>query len=90
MPISPPSDQPYWVYILECQDGSFYTGISNHVEARLKLHNSGKGAKYTNARRPVVLVYTEECSSRSGALKREHAIKQLSRRQKEKLVMCYI
>lgn len=78
-----------FVYILRCRDNSLYTGYATEVERRVKEHNGelGKlGAKYTSGRRPVVLVYTEECSSRGEAQKREAAIKKLSRSQKELLI----
>jgi len=75
------------VYILECADGSFYTGIAKELEKRLDEHNnSPKGAKYTKARRPVKVVYEEKHRSKSSALKRELAIKKMSRVQKERLI----
>jgi putative endonuclease len=77
----------YHVYILRCSDDTFYTGISSDIEKRLKEHNgSPKGAKYTRSRRPVELIYREKCETKGEALKRESAIKKLSRKQKEKLV----
>jgi len=77
----------YFVYILECSDGSLYTGITTDVSKRLDEHNtSSKGAKYTKARRPVKLLYQESASDRSIASKREYAIKKLSRIQKLKLI----
>lgn len=75
-----------YTYILRCSDGTLYTGYSTDVKARVLKHNSGKGAKYTKARRPVELVYYEEYSSKSEALRREAAIKKLSRIQKEELI----
>ena len=75
-----------FLYILKCSDGSFYTGISNNVEERLKQHNSGKASKYTRSRRPVALIYTEEFESKGQALRREIQVKQLKRIQKEQLV----
>ncbi len=73
----------WYVYILRCRDDSLYTGISTDPEARLKEHNEGRAAaRYTRARRPVRLVYTESVESRSAALKREYAIKQLDRKDK--------
>jgi len=74
------------VYILRCGDGSLYTGITTDVEKRLSVHRSGKGAKYTRGRGPLEVVYTEECTDHSAALKREFAIKALSREEKEKLL----
>lgn len=76
----------WYVYILRCGDGSFYTGITIDVEKRLKMHRSGKGAKYTRGRGPLELAYTESCESKSHALKREFAIKSLSRAEKESLI----
>ena len=75
----------YWVYILRCQDGTFYTGSTNDVDRRWAVHNSGKGAKYTRSRRPVEVVYREECESKPAALRREAAIKRLSRSEKARL-----
>ena len=76
----------YWVYILRCRDGSLYTGVSDDVERRAAVHNSGKGAKYTRGRLPVQVVYREQCLDRSAALKRELAIKALSREKKLALI----
>lgn len=74
----------YYVYMLECSDGTYYTGIATDVKRRVAEHNgeSGKGAKYTAGRRPVKLMYTKECKDRSEALKEEYRIKQLSRSEK--------
>jgi putative endonuclease len=74
------------VYLARCSDGSLYTGITTDPARRLAEHNSGCGASYTRTRGPVVLVYCESVGDRSGALRREHAIKQLSRAEKEQLV----
>lgn len=76
----------WYVYILRCADGTLYTGSTDDVARRLAVHNSGKGAKYTRSRRPLELVYTEELDSYSAALKREYAIKQLSRQEKLNLI----
>jgi putative endonuclease len=76
----------YWVYVIECADDSFYTGYTTDVERRVREHDRGEGAKYTRGRTPVELVHTEEFDSKSAAMSREYEIKQLSRRQKEKLV----
>lgn len=76
----------YFVYILMCSDGSLYTGISPDPERRLREHNSGKGAKYTRSRRPVIMVYKETADDRSAAQKRESEIKGLSREQKLALI----
>lgn len=77
---------PHWVYIVRCKDGSLYTGYAKDPNARLARHNSGKGAKYTAGRRPVVLVFTQKFRSLSRALKREHELKQWTRVKKEALV----
>jgi len=79
-------DSKYYVYIVLCRDKTFYTGTSNNVKKRIATHNAGKGAKYTSVRRPVKLMYTEELENKSAALKREIAIKKLSRQQKEALL----
>ena len=74
------------VYILECSDNSLYTGITNNLPKRIKTHNEKKGAKYTRARTPVNLVYSEGDFSRSEASKREYQIKKLSRENKLKMI----
>ncbi len=76
----------WYVYILRCADGTLYTGATDDVARRLAVHNSGKGAKYTRSRLPVEAVYTEACETYSAALKREYAIKRLSRKQKIDLI----
>ncbi len=76
----------YYTYILECADGTFYCGYTDDVKKREAAHNSGKASKYTRARLPVKVVYFEELATRSEAMKRECAIKKLSREEKEKLV----
>jgi len=75
----------HWVYVVECADGTFYTGYTTDPERRVAEHNAGEGAKYTRGRRPVELVYTEECASRSAALSREYEVKQLSHEEKAAL-----
>jgi len=75
-----------YTYILECNDGTYYTGWTNNLEKRLKDHNDGKGAKYTKVRRPVVLAYYEEFATKEEAMKREYAIKQMKRSEKKKLI----
>ena len=75
-----------YTYILKCKDDSLYTGWTNDLKKRITSHNAGKGAKYTKARRPVELVYYEEFQKREEAMKREYAIKQLSRKEKEALI----
>lgn len=75
-------DKIWYVYILRCRDDTLYTGITDDLNRRLEAHNSGKGAKYTRGRGPVTLCYSEPQESYSAALKREYAIKQLSREEK--------
>jgi putative endonuclease len=76
----------WFVYIVECCDGSLYTGITNQLEKRISAHNSGKGAKYTKSRTPVVLKFFSTCASKSEACKQEIAIKKLSRTDKLALI----
>ena len=76
----------WYLYILRCGDGTLYTGITTDVEKRLEAHRNGKGAKYTRGRTPLELVYREECESHSHALKRELAVKALTRGEKEILI----
>lgn len=75
-----------YVYILKCSDNTLYTGWTTSLEKRLKAHNSGKGAKYTKPRLPVEIVYFEEFQDKKEAMKREYAIKQLSREKKLNLI----
>ncbi|MHB8064619.1 MAG: GIY-YIG nuclease family protein [Ruminiclostridium sp.] len=77
----------HYVYILECADNSLYAGYTNDLENRLKIHNRGKGAKYTRGRLPVKLIYSENADNKSDALKREYQIKQMTRKQKEELII---
>ncbi|MBA4495840.1 GIY-YIG nuclease family protein [Paenactinomyces guangxiensis] len=79
-------DDNYVVYILECRDGTYYTGITNDLAARFKKHQQGKGAKYTRGRLPVTLKFAEMGKNKSWALRREYEIKRMSRRGKEKLI----
>lgn len=76
----------WFVYILKCSDDSLYTGITNNKERRLLQHNKGKASKYTRVRLPVEMVYSEPSEDRSLASKREWAIKQLTKKQKLKLI----
>jgi predicted GIY-YIG superfamily endonuclease len=76
----------HFVYIVRCADGTLYTGYARDPEARARAHNSGRGARYTSGRRPVVLVYSERCRSLGAALRREHALKRLRRDVKELLI----
>ena len=76
----------YFVYILECSDHTLYTGYTNNIKKRLNEHNTGNGAKYTKARRPVRLLYTETYTSKGDALRREIEIKKYTRAQKLLLI----
>ena len=75
-----------YTYILECKDGTYYTGWTNNLEKRLKDHNAGKGAKYTKSRLPVFLAYYEEFQTKEEAMRREYAIKRMTRNEKNKLI----
>ena len=79
-------EQGNFTYILECSDGTLYTGWTNDLERRVKAHNAGKGAKYTKSRRPVKLVYFESFSTKQEAMRRELEIKQLKRQEKEIMI----
>ena len=79
----------YWVYILKCNDGTFYTGYTNNLENRVALHNSGRGAKYVRNKLPAVLVYAKEYRYYKSALNGEIAVKKLKRKKKEELVKKY-
>ena len=76
----------FYCYILECADGTFYTGWTTDPPRRELQHNAGRGARYTRARRPVKLVYIEEQPDRVTAMKRERAIKMMTRERKQKLI----
>ncbi|MFN3692864.1 MAG: GIY-YIG nuclease family protein [Candidatus Paceibacteria bacterium] len=79
----------WYVYMLRCSDGTYYSGVTTDLDRRIKEHNgegvAGKGAKYTKARRPVYLAYSELVTDRSAAQKREHALRQLTRAEKAEL-----
>jgi len=76
----------FYCYIVECDDGTLYTGWTTDPERRLREHNAGKGARYTRSRRPVRLVYWEQYSDRSGAMRREVVVKKLTRFEKQTLI----
>ena len=78
-----------YTYIVKCSDGTYYTGWTNNLEKRIQSHNSGTGAKYTRPRLPVTLVYYETFSTKQEAMRREYAIKQLNRQQKESLIRSF-
>ena len=82
-----PKVKPVWhVYLLRCGDKSLYCGMTNELDARVKKHQAGLGAKYTRSHLPVKLAYAEKVRNRSAALKREYAIKQLTRHEKDRLI----
>ena len=77
---------PYYVYILLCKDGSYYTGYAKNLKHRVEQHKKGQGARYTRIREAEKMVYVEEFSSRSEAMKRERRIKSLSHSEKQRLI----
>ena len=79
----------YWVYIVQCRDGTYYTGYTKDLENRVALHNSGSGAKYLRGRLPVKLVYAKEYHYYKNALHHERNIKKMTRKQKERLIANY-
>lgn len=76
----------HYVYIVRCNDNTLYTGYTTDLEKRIEKHNQGKGAKYTRTRAPVTLEFCEEHETKSAALKKEHLIKQLTKKRKEQLI----
>ncbi len=76
----------YYVYIVKCSDNTLYTGYTTDLDNRIKVHNEGKGAKYTRARLPVKYVFTHQCKDLSHALKLEYKIKRLNRNKKIDLI----
>ncbi|MBO6112700.1 MAG: GIY-YIG nuclease family protein [Lachnospiraceae bacterium] len=76
----------FYAYIAECSDGTYYTGFTTDLKKREDAHNSKKGAKYTRTRTPVRIIYHEEFATKGEAMKREYAIKQLSRDRKKELI----
>lgn len=88
-PPKTPHSTSNYTYILKCADGTYYTGWTTDLEQRLKAHNQGTGAKYTRAHRPVTLAYAELHATKSDAMKREAAIKKLSRKEKEALAASF-
>ena len=78
-----------YTYILECSDGTYYTGWTNDLDKRLKVHNAGKGGKYTRSRLPVKLVYAEAYEEKRDAMSREVRIKQLTKEEKHRLVLSF-
>ncbi len=82
---SEPEKQSYYVYLLLCDDDSYYTGYTRNVQSRLERHRKGRGARYTRMRRPKRVVYVEEFRTRNAATKRERQIKMLSHKEKQEL-----
>jgi putative endonuclease len=80
------SSSSWWTYIVECADGTYYTGSTNEINRRVAQHNNGTGAKYTRSHRPVSLVYVEQFQDRSTAMKRESQIKKLQHWEKRQLI----
>ena len=80
------AEKVWYLYILRCNDGTLYTGITDDVQRRFNQHNAGKGAKYTRGRGPLVLVYQEACGTHGDALRREAQIKKLTRQEKLELI----
>lgn len=78
-----------YTYIVRCADGTLYTGWTNNIVKRLAAHNHGRGAKYTRSRYPVALVYLEVSETKEEAMRREYALKQLSRSQKELVIAAH-
>jgi len=83
---APDKENSWFLYILRFNDDSFYAGITNDLARRLIQHRDGRASRYTRSRRPVCVVYGEPCASRSDALRRESAVKALSRKEKETLI----
>ena len=76
----------WYLYVLQCGDNTLYTGITNDLERRIKQHDNGTASRYTRSRLPVTLAYQERCRGRSSALKKEYAMKQLSRKEKKRYI----
>ncbi len=79
----------YWIYIVQCRDGTYYTGYTNDLEGRIALHNSGNGAKYLRKKLPVTLVYAKEYHYYKNVLRAERRVKKLTRAQKLNLIRIY-
>jgi putative endonuclease len=84
--VSGPTSTEWHVYVVRCADTTLYTGIARDLQARIAQHNTGRGAKYTRGRRPVILVYQEAAADRGAALRREHEIKRMAPQAKRALV----
>ncbi len=77
----------WYLYLMACSDGTFYTGITTDIARRLSEHNNGTASRYTRSRLPVKLIYQERCQNKSSALKKEYGIKALSRKEKENYIL---
>lgn len=88
-PIPTGNDGPWFLYIVECRDGSLYTGITNDLDRRISQHNDGTGARYTRSRRPVRIRYRETCETKSSALVRECAIRLMTPKEKWALIAAH-
>lgn len=77
---------PYYVYVILCEDDSFYTGYTGNLDSRIRLHMNGKAARYTRIHKPKKLVYVEQFDSRTEAMRRERRVKRLNHRQKLELI----
>lgn len=77
----------HYFYVLHCKDDSYYAGYTNNIEKRIKLHNEGKGAKYTRGRGPVELIFSKKYDTKSNALKAEYEFKQWTRKKKERFLI---
>ena len=86
MPTGDRRRRGWCLYLVACADGTLYTGITNDLQRRIDQHNRGTASRYTRSRLPVQLVYSEGCRGKSGALKKEHRVKSLSRRAKEEYI----
>jgi len=85
-PVDVDAGGDHYVYLVQCEDGTYYTGYTTDVGRRVEEHNAGEGAKYTRSRTPVELVHVESYASRSAAMSREYRIKQFRRSRKERLI----
>jgi putative endonuclease len=85
-PSAPVTIKQWFVYMVRCSDGTFYTGYTCDLEKRIAKHNTGRGAKYTRCRLPVVLIFSKEFPSKSEAMSGEYNLKQLNRKEKELLI----
>ena len=81
------NNRKWFLYILQCHNGAFYTGITNDLQRRIQMHRDGKASRYTRTRRPVKLLYSEICRSRIEALVREYKVKALPKIKKQELIV---